>query len=61
MARLPRLDEPGLLHHIITRGIEKRDIFKNKSDYEDFLARVESSLEKSPNQILAWALMPNQS
>jgi len=56
---MPRLDAPGLLHHIISRGIERRDIFNDKSDYEDFLNRIESSLEKSPNQILAWALMPN--
>lgn len=59
MPRQARLDAPGLFHHVIARGLERRVIFTGKSDYEDFLSRVETSLEKSPNQILAWALMPN--
>lgn len=59
MPRQARLDAPGLLNHVIARGLERREIFTNKTDYEDFLSRVESALEKSPNQLLAWALMPN--
>ena len=53
------MDAPGLLHHIIARGIERRDIFHDFGEYKDFLDRVPISLEKSPNSILAWALMPN--
>ncbi|MBI4248447.1 MAG: transposase, partial [Elusimicrobia bacterium] len=59
MPRQPRLDAPGLLQHVLARGIERRAIFRDKTDYQDFLSRLESSLEKSPNHILAWALMPN--
>src|SRR5205809_93214 len=59
MPRQARLDAPGLLHHVMARGIEKRPIFMDKKDYDDFMGRIESSLSKSPNQILAWALMPN--
>ena len=59
MPRQARLDAPGLLHHIISRGIERKNIFRTRVDYEDFISRLESSLEKSPNQILAWVLMPN--
>lgn len=59
MPRGPRIDHPGLLHHIIVRGIERRKIFLEKSDYEDFLTRLEIGLEKSGGQCLAWALMPN--
>jgi hypothetical protein len=29
MPRLARLDAPGVLHHIIIRGIERRAIFKD--------------------------------
>lgn len=54
-----RLDAPGLLHHIMARGIERRAIFLDKIDYAGFLQRLEISLGKSPNQVLAWALMPN--
>lgn len=59
MPRLARIDFPGLLHHIIARGINRQAIFVDKKDYTDFLERIEISQEKSPNQIFAWALMPN--
>ena len=59
MPRQARLDSPGLLHHVIARGIERRDIFRSSHDYQDFLARLEQGVEKDRNQIFAWALMPN--
>ncbi|MBL0057832.1 MAG: transposase [Elusimicrobia bacterium] len=59
MPRLARIDFPGLLHHVIARGINRQAVFIGKPDYADFLERVETSKEKVPNEILAWALMPN--
>jgi len=32
-----RLDAPGVLHHIMIRGIERRKIFINDRDRGDFL------------------------
>ncbi|MDI6794202.1 MAG: hypothetical protein QME81_15295 [bacterium] len=29
------MDAPGALHHVIARGIERREIFRDKSDYHD--------------------------
>ena len=40
MARGPRLDAPGTLHHVMIRGIEKRVIFEDSRDREDFLRRL---------------------
>ena len=40
MPRSSRLDAPGVLHHIMIRGIERRKIFKNDKDHEDFLDRL---------------------
>ena len=40
MPRLARLDAPGVLHHIMIRGIERRKIFRNDKDREDFLEQV---------------------
>ena len=40
MPRLARLDAPGVLHHIIIRGIEWRAIFRDDFDYENFLERL---------------------
>jgi putative transposase len=55
--RQPRIDQPGLLNHVIFRGIERRAIFLDRLDYEQFLSRLETVKEDA--QILAWALMPN--
>ncbi len=40
MPRLARLDAFGVLQYIIIRGIERRKIFRNDNDREDFLDRV---------------------
>jgi putative transposase len=40
MPRAARLDAPGVLHHIIIRGIERRNIFRDDQDREDFLGRL---------------------
>ena len=37
MPRKARLDAPGALHHIMIRGIERRKIFRDDGDREDFL------------------------
>jgi len=36
MPRLARLDAPGVLHHFIIRGIERRAIFRDDFDRENF-------------------------
>ena len=59
MPRQARLDAPGLLHHVMVRGLNRRSIFQDRWDYEDFLKRLAAALVKSPCEILAWALMPN--
>ena len=40
MPRQPRLDAPGLLHHVIIRGIERFPIVKDDSDRLDFASRL---------------------
>jgi hypothetical protein len=47
MPRLARLDAPGLLHHIIVRGIERRAIFKDDFDRENFLARLSTLIPET--------------
>ena len=39
-----RIDVPGALHHVICRGIERRKIFREDSDRDDFLKRLETIL-----------------
>jgi putative transposase len=42
MPRTARLDIPGLLQHVIVRGIEKRDIFLDDEDCALFVDRLEA-------------------
>ncbi|MCK4729106.1 MAG: hypothetical protein KAT27_09300 [Desulfobacterales bacterium] len=47
MPRQARLDAPGVLHHIVIRGIERRKIFLNYKDREDFLERLANLLPET--------------
>jgi len=59
MPRSARLDALGALHHIMIRGIERRKIFRDDDDREDFLARLEKLLPATKTACFAWALIPN--
>ena len=59
MPRLARLDAPGVFHHIMIRGIERRKIFRNDKDREDFLDRLSNLLPETETACYAWALMPS--
>ena len=59
MPRGPRLDAPGVLHHVMARGIEKTLLFRSTEDRNDFLRRLAAQVEPTGVQILAWALLPN--
>jgi putative transposase len=59
MPRLARLDAPGVLHHLMIRGIERRNIFWNDEDREDFLNRLSKLLSETGTPCYAWALIPN--
>ena len=59
MPRKARIDAPGALHHVIVRGIEKRDIFRDDHDRNSFLERLGAILDESGTRCYAWALLPN--
>jgi len=59
MPRLARLDAPGIVHHIVIRGIERRKIFRDARDWENFLERFGSLLLETKTACYAWALLPN--
>ncbi len=59
MPRQPRLDSPGLLHHVIFRGIEKCVIVKDDTDRLDFVARLNRLATECNIAVYAWALMDN--
>lgn len=59
MPRKARIDAPGALHHIIARGIERRRIFKDNQDRDDFLRRLGTIVTQTGTACYAWSLMPN--
>jgi len=59
MPRKARIDAPGALHHIIGRGIERRKIFLDDSDRNDFLDRLSAIVDDTQTACFAWALIPN--
>ena len=59
MPRVARLDTPGLLQHVIVRGVERREIFSDDRDRGRFLVRLVSLLEETETSCYAWTLIPN--
>lgn len=59
MPRQPRIDASDLLYHVIARGIERRSIFNDTKDREEFIARLGKLLIDSGTPIYAFALVPN--
>ncbi len=59
MPRQARLDAPGVLHHIMARGIERRRLFLTDRDRDDFLERLGALAKKGALVVYAWALVEN--
>ena len=59
MPRLARLDAPGVLHHVMGRGIERRKIFLSDIDRTDFLDRLPELALADAMEVYAGVLMPN--
>ncbi len=59
MPRKARIDAPGALHHIIVRGIERRKIFLDDADRDDFIERLSDIVDETQTACFAWALIPN--
>ena len=49
----------GALHHVMVRGIEKRDLFCSDDDRLDLLGRIGVLAPETGTAIYAWSLMPN--
>lgn len=59
MPRQARLDSAGTLHHVILRGIEKRQIFDDDLDRESFITRMAQLAIETKTKIYAWSLLTN--
>ena len=59
MPRTARLDTPGLLHHVMIRGIERSRIFFDHQDRENLIERLALLLPETGTRCYAWAFLPN--
>jgi len=59
MPRMPRTDAPGMIHHVVARGIERRQIFMDDRDRDFFLQRLTDLVQATENPLYTFALIPN--
>jgi REP element-mobilizing transposase RayT len=59
LARPLRIEYPGALYHVTSRGNEKKDIFRSKKDREKFLSYLSSAWERHGAVFHAYCLMSN--
>ena len=59
MPRKARIDAPGALHHIIVRGIERRRIFSDDKDRDNFVDRLGDIVTETETFCFGWVLIPN--
>ena len=59
MARLPRLTVTGYPQHVILRGNNRQDIFRNTADYQRMLDLMEQHSREQGVEIHAYVLMTN--
>jgi putative transposase len=59
MARRPRVEVTGALYHVLARGNERRPIFRDNADREQYLSRLAHYRERFGFELLAYCLMDN--
>jgi len=59
MARPIRMDYPETFYHVLSRGNEKREIFRDKSDYLKFFDIISQMVERFKLEVHAYVLMKN--
>jgi len=59
MPRKARIIVPGAVHHVMSRGIDGRPIFRSEKDREKLLLLIEKNIVKSGYLLYAWSFMEN--
>lgn len=54
-----RIQFPGAVYHIYSRGNEKKDIFRDDKDRKKFISIIATVKKKLPFELHAYVLMPN--
>jgi REP element-mobilizing transposase RayT len=58
MARKLRIEYPGAVYHVMSRGDRRGAIFRDDQDYQGFLQTLGEACAKAKWQVHAWCLLP---
>ena len=59
MSRPLRLEFPGAIYHVTSRGDRREPIYRDDQDRLDHLAVLEQGMDRFDAQVLAYCLMGN--
>lgn len=59
MARKPRIEFHGAFYHVLTRGNQRQDIFKDPTDYHKYLQILRSYRDRYSYLLYVYVLMKN--
>ena len=59
MPRKPRVEYPGAMYHVMSRGDRREDIFLDDVDRQDFIKTLAEACQKTGWQVHAYCLMRN--
>lgn len=59
MPRIARIAPKEYVYHVLTRGNNRQDVFKEKKDYEKYLAILQRYKEKYKFKLYHYVLMTN--
>ena len=54
MPRQLRIDFPGAIHHVMSRGDRRENIYLDDVDRQDFLKTLAEACQKTDWQVHAW-------
>lgn len=59
MARKPRIEYDGAFYHVITRGNQRQEIFREVSDFQKYLSLLATYKQRYRFCLYAYMLMNN--
>jgi REP element-mobilizing transposase RayT len=59
MARPPRVEVPGAVYHVTARGNERRALFRDDADRNEYLDRIARCRQRFRFELLSYCLMTN--
>jgi len=59
MARPLRIEYPGAIYHVMSRGSQRRSVFEDEQDYQRLLQGLERTVGRYGWDLLSFTLVPN--